>query len=188
MTEASELSGLFCELSIPFEWTAADKADTATAVTPAEELANQNCLKIVLGLDDVSHDANDDVLEVSYELQRLDFKVNVILELVGQLVSQNLSLPARHAVKLGPSSIRWRTQASPAEVGQRLRLKLFPDQRFPFPLCLRGRVATLEQVEQDWEIRLELDQMHEYTQDLLEKYIFRCHRRHIARMKTQINK
>jgi len=183
VSEANEPGGVYCELNAPLEWKA--RGETAGGVSSAHDAANENCLRIVLGLDDVVHELADEAVELSQELQRLDFKVNVILELVAQLVSQNLSLPEDHAIKLGSHFIQWLAQTPPGQVGQSLELKLYLDSRFPFPLRLTGRISALDQLADGCNTTLALDQQQEQTQELLEKYVFRCHRRHIARMKTQ---
>lgn len=181
MTEASELGGLYCELNLPLEWVPMSEAAGAAA---ADELANQNCLKIILSLDEAVHDALDESIELSQELQRLDFKISIILELVARLVSQNTALPESVPLKLSPKAIHWSARTPPAPLGQSLQLKLYLDRRFPFPLCLTGRIASLEDVAGGCQVFVALDRMQEHTQELLEKYIFRCHRRHVARMKT----
>lgn len=180
MNETSELGGLYCDLHVPLEWEPLTASDSPVGV----DLVNQNRLKIILGLDEVIHEADENP-ELGQELQRLDFKVNIILELVGQLVSHNLTLPPSSSIKLGPDTVQWVTREPAPSQGQTLEIRLYLDQRFPFPLSLRGQVAGLAQTPAGSQVQLVLDPMSEQTQDLLEKFIFRCHRRHIARMKTQ---
>lgn len=182
MTETTAQGGLWCELDIPLEISAMAESGP---LSTAEELANQQIMKVVLGLDEVAHDMPDDAGELGQELQRLDFKVNVLLELVARLVSHNVPLPEPRRITLGPESLQWSAPQASARVGQALRLKLYLDQRFPSPLCLAGEVVALEPLADACQVTLALAPMSEYSRELFEKYLFRCHRRHVARLKSQ---
>ena len=184
MNEATNFHGLFCEINLPLEWIPVAES---TAISPSLDRANQNCLRIILGLDDVVHETADDAVDLSHDLQRLDFKVNILLELVAQLVTQNVHLPPSTELKLGPGVLQWLSVDAPT-TGQTVQVKLYPDQRFPSPLVLSGTVVDVSAVGNRHQVQLEFDQQPELTQELLEKYIFRCHRRHIARMKSQSGK
>ncbi len=181
MTETTEFGGLFCEVNCPLDLSLIKARGT---ITPSVDLANQNCLSVILGLDEAVHEHADESLEISHDLQRLDFKVNVILELVAQLVSQNIELPPSADLKLGSHALQWISSELPAQLGQLLQVKLYLDKRFSFPLTLSGQVVDVRQVGNSNQVQLELDPQTEQTQELLEKYIFRCHRRHIARIKS----
>ncbi len=179
--ETTEFGGLFCEVNCPLYLS---PVEARVVISPSIDLANQNCLRIILGLDEVVHEHVDESLEISHDLQRLDFKVNVILELVAQLISQNIELPPSVDLKLGSHALQWISSEMPTQLGQLLEVKLYLDPRFSFPLTLSGQVVDLRKVGNAHQIQLELDPPTLQTQELLEKYIFRCHRRHIARIKT----
>lgn len=178
----NDFGGLYCQASLPLEWTALEES---TGSHDPVELSNQNCLKISLGLDDGSHESVDELGEMNQEIQRLDFKVNIILELLAQLVSRNIELPLAAEIKLGADALLWSSTTTPPVCGARVQVKLYLDPRFPFPLTLTGLVVDVTQAGNAHQVRLELDPQTELTQELLEKYIFRCHRRHIARMKSE---
>ena len=137
---------------------------------------------MVLGLDETSHDMSDESQELGHEIQRLDFKLNVILEMVGQLVSQNLVLPQIYAVTLGPSAMLVKSSEAPP-LGQSVLLKIYLEQRFPFPLDILAQVASVDESADGYSTRFDYLDMDETCQDLLEKYIFRQHRRQIALMR-----
>jgi hypothetical protein len=153
-------------------------------LSPAANFANQSRLKVILALDEVIHETADETADLNQDLQRLDFKINVILELLGQIMVQNNPMPESTAVKLGPRAIQWQMDSTPPAVGEALEVQAYLDHRFPFPLLLSGMVGQVTPQESGVLVHLELDELAEAAQDLLEKYIFRCHRRHIARIKT----
>lgn len=182
MTESIEFGGLSCEVHLPLEWL---PLTGQTELSPSVENANQNCLKIVLGLDETVHEPVDEPVELSQDLQRVEFKVNIILELVAQLISQNKPIPGSVDITLGPKALRWLAVSNPPEVGQTLQAKIYLDVRFPFPFVVGGTVTSVTPVEAGHCVVVEAAQDNAYSQDLLEKYIFRCHRRQIARMKSE---
>ena len=183
MTEKIEFGGLSCSLNLPLEWSSLK--DSSNSLPPSVVHANQNCLKIVLGLDDGLHDSFDENAELSQDLQRMDFKINIILEMLGQLVSQNIKMPINTDIKLGPKAIQWLELSSPPESGQSIQTKIFLDARFPFPFVIYGSVTSVIPVETGYSVVMKTAQENACSLELLEKYIFRCHRRQIARMKSE---
>lgn len=182
MTDSIEFGGLSCEVNLPLEWL---PLSGQTGLSPSVEHANQNCLKIVLGLDEAVHEPADESAELSQDLQRVEFKVNIILELVGQLISQNKPTPTNVDITLGPKALRWLAVSNPPEIGQTLQTKIYLDTRFPFPYVISGCVTSVTQVEAGYLVVVDAVQTNPHSLGLLEKYIFRCHRRQIARMKSE---
>ena len=181
MIESSNFYGLFCELTLPLAWSPTTEADTHSH---SFEFSNQNCLKIILGLDEVSQDVADDLPEIGHELQRLDFKINIILELIAQLTAQNSQLPEAVDIKLGSTLLQWSTAHLPPRPDQYVKIEIYPDPRYPFPVILFGKVTSVEPVLNDYQVTLGLCLADKQSQELLDKYIFRCHRRHIAKIKS----
>lgn len=183
MTEKIEFGGLSCSLNLPLEWSSLN--DSCDSLSPPVERANQNCLKIVLGLDDGMHDALDENAELSQDLQRMDLKINIILEMLGQLLSQNIKMPNNADFKLGPKALQWLELTNPPELGQAIQTKIYLDARFPFPFVICGSVTSVIPVETGYCVVMKTALVNAYSLELLEKYIFRCHRRQIARMKSE---
>lgn len=172
-------SGLFCALNIPLGWSQMMGEEGSSSVTLSQE--NINRLQVILGLDDYSsRDLHDEETGLAAEIQRLDFKINIILGLVAQLVTVRSELPAPVHVTLSANLLVFEPFENRPPEGAMLALELFLDKRYPFPLVLRGRV---ESAPQSLEINVMLEPFSAAFQELLEKYIFRCHRRHIARLK-----
>jgi len=183
VSEKIEFGGLSCGLNLPLEWSSLK--ESCDSLSSSVEHANQNCLKIVLGLDDGMHDAHDENAEISQDLQRMDFKINIILEMLGQLVSQNIKIPMSADIKLGPKALQWLEFTNPPESGQMIQVRLYLDPRFLFPFVICGEVRSVMPVETGYSVVMQTGQLNAYSLELLEKYIFRCHRRQIARMKSE---
>lgn len=172
-------SGLFCDLNIPFCWSQITSEEANNFGNLSQE--NINRLHTILGLDDgYSRDLHDEEAGLAAEIQRLDFKINIILGMVAQLVSVRSELPPAVSVTLSAENLIFESTVNTPPQGAMLALELFLDKRYPFPLVFHGRV---EAVPHTAGINVILEPSPPVFQELLEKYIFRCHRRHIASLR-----
>lgn len=179
MSEAA-VSGLSCQLNLPLAWTLIQEG----GYPPAIEQNNLSRLQIILGLDDASRDLGDDDSDIAAEIQRLDFKINIVLELVAQLVVSGRQRPATVPVTLNPSWVVFGSADDAPSPGARVAIELYLDQRFPFPFVLHGVADSVDKDASGSRCsKVVLEPFSDSVQELFEKYIFRCHRRHVARLK-----
>lgn len=186
MSEITELGGLSCKFNLPLSWSVLPDtaADVQGDYSQTAEQNNLNRLQVILGLDDTSRDFHEDESGVAAEIQRLDFKINILLEMVSHLVTAGQGVPEPLSVTLSSRHLLWESCNEAPPQGERVAVTLFLDLRFPFPLVLHGRVESVAgEIPQSCKVRVVLDPCSESLQEMLDKYIFRCHRRHIARLK-----
>jgi hypothetical protein len=98
-----------------------------------------------------------------------------VLDMVGQVLAHQMSLPPRTAVRLSATHLYW-TSASPPAAGSHGIAEVYLSPRYPRALRLSGTVEAVEQ----GHARIGLTALGEGVQELLEKLIFRHHRRQIA--------
>lgn len=178
----NSFNGLYIQTTLPLEWMPLKEGEHLSVST---EVGNQNILRIVMGLDEGAYEAVDESAELNHEIQRLDFKVNIILELVAQLVSRDTKLPNAVDFKLSADALEWICVTSPPISGQAIQVKIYLDPRFPTPLIFNGNVVSVTHEAERHRVKLEMEANDELTQESLEKYIFRCHRRQIASLKSK---
>lgn len=176
MTEGPDSLGtrLSLEDRLPLRWRPFDS-------TPAELLrqqhANDETLRVILSLDEHHVEAGEDHAELAQDLARLETKINLILDLVGQVLSRQLDLPPALIVNLSSSALEWEVTATPPPARQRVLLELYVCPRYPRPIFLP---ATVQESPAPGRSRASFDDLGEPVQDSLEKLIFRHHRRLIA--------
>ena len=177
------VSGLFCDLIIPLGWFQQSDSNIDNSISRHKE--NYNRLQIVLGMDDhYSRDLHEEESGLTAEIQRLDFKINVVLSLVSQLITTRSELPKTVGVSLSYGSLSFETEVDSWSSGMIQTFELFLDVRYPMPLIFNGRVESVEnRPDNTFIISVALEPFFEEFKELLEKYIFRCHRRHIAKLK-----
>ncbi|MBI3771275.1 MAG: PilZ domain-containing protein [Gammaproteobacteria bacterium] len=176
---SDSLSGVTCETHMALRWERAEgEGDAAFASMAA---LNEDRLRIINGIDEYQAESEEDMLEIAVQLQRLEFKVNLALDMLSELLLGRANVPQPMPVSLSLSRLSWQGNPLPG-VGELLRVEVYLHRRYPFPIVLTGRVEKLigDQVE------LLLDPQPESVRILLEKFIFRCHRRQIARLRQKI--
>jgi hypothetical protein len=164
-------SGLALEESLPLRWRVAETPVAA----PAASLANEETLRVILSFDEHHVEASDENPEFVQDLQRLESKINLILELVSQVLARQLQLPEALPVRLSAHEIEWQTVSAPA-TGSSVLVEIYVCPRYPRPLFLPATVQGFA----GGRVRAVFDDLGESVQDLVEKLIFRHHRRQIA--------
>lgn len=136
--------------------------------------ANEWFLRASLALHDSPEADEHD--EVRMELRRMDLKLRLLMDMVGELLQRQLQIPAPKPVKLTPLGITVQADGSHAP-GDRLALALYINPLLPRALRLFGSV---ERVEEGGRLSIRFHGLSQGAQDWLEKLIFRHHRRTVA--------
>jgi hypothetical protein len=164
-------AGLVLEDRLPLSWHVNESPDAAAHL----QLSNEETLRVILSLDEHHAEASDENPEFVHEVQRLETKINLILELVSQILASQLQLPKVQAVRLSAQEIEWAADNAPT-TGSHVLIEAYVCPRYPRPLFLPATVKE----SGGGRARALLDDLGAPVQDLLEKLIFRHHRRLIA--------
>ena len=114
-----------------------------------------------------------------HELQRLEFKLNVLMRLMADLVARSSPLPPVQTTRLGAHGLEW-SHATEPRVGTTGLVYIYINPALPQPLKLACKVRGERTEKGVRVVELEFRDLSEAVQDLLEKLIFRHHRRLIA--------
>ena len=144
---------------------------------------NSRFLKALAALNEGAPEAGEELPQTAAELQRLDLKLNLLLEMVGQLLASQRTLPAPTKVSLGHMGIEWVAQDCPPP-GAQVCIEVYLSNELPSPLTFHG-VAVLADAEggsasASKRVQVRFVGLNAALQDDLEKFIFRRHRRSIA--------
>lgn len=138
---------------------------------------NEDVLRAILSLDDIHRSElheQDPVL--AQELVRLESKVDLVLELVGQLLVRQLVLPEAAPLRVFAGRVEWEAATAP-QTGKPVLVELFICNRIPRPLWLP---ATILAAPKPGWAAARFGDLGDSVQDQLEKLIFRHHRRRVA--------
>jgi hypothetical protein len=111
------------------------------------------------------------------EILRLDLKINLLLDLVGQLLVANRPRPSAVPVRFNALGAMWRGTGTLPEAGEQGIAEIYLRDSLAEPLRMAGRVTS---VTPEGGIKVKFLPMGEAVSDLLEKLAFRRHRRQIA--------
>ena len=111
------------------------------------------------------------------DIMRLDLKLNLLLDLVGQLLVANHPRPNPVPVRFNALGAMWRGSGTLPEAGEQGIVEIHLRDSLSEPLRMAGRVTS---VTPEGGIKVKFLPMGEAVSDLLEKLAFRRHRRQIA--------
>ncbi|MBT9611797.1 MAG: PilZ domain-containing protein [Burkholderiales bacterium] len=162
-------SGISLHAHLPLAWAA---AHTFPQPLVAEWMhGNLVCLQALAALE--SHEKEFDASATGeHAAGRLEAKVDLLLQLVGELMrKQQPSLPSVEVV-LGAHEMIWEA-AAPIAAGSEGVLTLFLSPRLHWPLTLPVQITGA----QGTKVHAKLIHLSEDVQEWLERTLFRYHRR-----------
>jgi hypothetical protein len=178
MFDGADTTVLYEELAyqdvLPVLWRALPgTVDQATAASFTER--NLRLLQACAAIEE--HGPIEKQDEDSADFLRLDFKLNLLLDLVGQLVVANRPRPAAVPIRFNALGAVWRGAAPLPEAGAQGVAEIYLRDFLVEPLRLMGRITN---VTPDGQIKARFTPSGEVVADLIEKLTFRRHRRQVA--------
>jgi len=174
----NDFEGISLYERMPFAWAPAELGDLNELDHANHESAR--ALQALAVFEESPREAAGDA-HASSEVVHLQVKVDVLLSLVGRLISDQAGLPARHSVVLRGSSVEWsgpdHAKAKPGDSGYAL---IYPNPALPLPLRLPARiVGSVERSGARW-LQTRFEHLSPAVAAGLEKMVFRRHRRQVA--------
>jgi hypothetical protein len=140
---------------------------------------NERNLHILRTLDSLDErrieNNNDDDSPIMQELQRMDSKINVLLDIVDRLLMPATLLPSRHPVRFNAVGATVPESLLPS--GDTLLLRVHVDTCRALPLELPSRLVRRLS---DGNAFVYFCDMSELVEDGLERFVFCHHRRKVA--------
>ena len=127
-------------------------------------------------------DAVDEKLPFAIELHRLDTKLNLVMDVLGQLLAASVAMPPATVTRFNALGACWQNLGEKPVVGSQGLLKIYLQECLAQPLTF---VAHITSVGDDGLVRAQFTPPGEATADLIEKLAFRRHRRQVAGVRQQ---
>ena len=141
--------------------------------------ANERLLRVALLSDEHPLERSDEEGGHPGELLRIESKLDLVLELLSELLATATEPLPLHPVRLGAAGLEWRQAGTLPAAGDRVMIRLLPDPLLPRPLSLPGRVLKVD----DGRVLVRFEAIGETVADLLQRLVFRHHRRQVAQMR-----
>ncbi len=179
------LTALCYQEVIPVEWELL-KQPVNAAQQQRYQHDNAVLLQGLLVVDEqpiVEHD--EELSSLGQELQRIDHKLNLVLELLSQTLRSWRSLPPPVPVRLTVDGVEWDSEQE-LPTGEPVLLKLYLSPVFPNPFIATGRVQSCR-IREDHNptVTVGFDELGGQVRDALEKVVFRQHRRKVAQARLR---
>jgi hypothetical protein len=113
------------------------------------------------------------------ELQRLEYKINILLRLTADIAMRNNGVPTAEKVRLSSTALEWFGERTP-KVGATGLLSLYINPALPQPIKIPSRVEGERMADGAHVAQLRFVGLSESVVELLDKLIFRHHRRLVA--------
>ena len=140
---------------------------------------NEHTLRAsLLSSEPIESDEHD---EVMLHLKRQELKIDLLMDMMGEVLAQHSDIPVEQWVRLRTAGVQWQTAAKPLSVGDKLEINLFVTPPIPRPLTF---FAVVENVDNSL-VSASFHGVSQAVQDGLDKIIFRHHRRTIAQSRLQ---
>lgn len=184
MYEGVDTIVLFEELAyedmLPLAWRASPAA-TPDLVKRSFADRNLKLLQACAALEEHGQPEKTDDRASSADIVRLDMKINMLLDLVGQILIASRPRPDVMSVRFNALGAVWQHKGQSKDdlpaVGAQGVLELYLRDCLVEPLRLSGQVAA---VTPESRVKVKFDNPGEAVADLIEKLAFRRHRRQIA--------
>ena len=169
---------------VPVEWELVEQEPEAAYLKRLNE-TNEALLRVagILGEHRLEVDEH---MEFVVELQRLEQKVDLMLEMLGIFMMKHMELPARRHLRLNPKgvAIRLNQGEQRVEVGSRLMLSIYIQPEIPRPVRFFGQVVEATR----GELIVGFLAVDHVVEDWMEKTVFKHHRRQVARQREGVRK
>jgi len=167
---------LACHDVLPVQWKPLALPLERFELIGLEE-SNQLLLQACIAVEE--HPARDkkseDLDPIAGELARLDFKLNIVLQLLSRLVpSERIAAPT--TVQFNAHGASWTVAGPTPALGERGLLRIQLRRSLPQPLELPGVVSAVHGAT----VSVKFAELGESTVQLMQKLAFLRHRRHIA--------
>ncbi len=172
------------QICTPLAWELQSTAPDDAIWSQTDE-ANTHLLHLHFVLDNRSRDALAEEPEIlKPEMQRLETKVDYLIDLIGHMALNQMQLPNATEVALSGTALSWHTRQPAPPVGSLIKVELYLPPIFTQALQLFVTVTRLiPENNSGCIIHGVMDQRAAGFYQLLDRIIFRHHRRDIARRK-----
>jgi hypothetical protein len=171
--------GLVFEDVLPVAWVASALPDMAQRARLNAE--NHQFLIADGSLEDLrsTEILKDESPAVIHELQRMEFKIDVLLRMVAALCARNNNLPLAQKIRLSAVGLEWFGAAAPP-AGSTGIVEIYANRTLPQALKIPAIVQNMRTVGETPVAQLHFKGLTDAVVELIEKLIFRHHRRLVA--------
>lgn len=151
------------------------------------QMSNEETLHAIMMVEDTPKENPDDSSAEAQDILRLEYKVNVMFDLLAGLYQREIEFPPCVDVVLRSDGLQWQTDDS-ISAGSCVMVDLHISRKYPKPITLPGVITSSKDDDSNGLLTMTFDDsVGERTRDWIDKFIFRYHRRAVAIARRQLN-
>lgn len=160
---------------LPVQWLPRERSFNRFEAASLDE-ANTLLLQACVAMEEHPlHDSPEEAGPLAGELARLDFKLNLVLQLLGRLVLKD-RLPPTTTVQFNAHGASWTVLGAMPEPDVRGVLRIHLRGSLPQPLELPGITTAVE----GSQVRVRFEELSDTVAELIQRLAFLRHRRDVA--------
>lgn len=171
---------LIFEGRLSLKWTVLNSDEDRAECARMQE-SNDDVLAALVTLDEHIKELPADNPTLVQEIRRLDSKLDIVLNLLEKIITSTTE-SSNFDVKFNAGGLQWQVRTdNELSSGQELCVEICLNQKLPWSLVVSGKIDKIEKLEGGKLVIFKIDELPEATRDSLDKFIFRTHRRNVAR-------
>lgn len=174
-------NGVSYTATLPLSWR------EASAITPGKiehwQHANITLLHTLATVEAMPGDREKELGPAAKAYERLEAKVDVMLDMLGQLLAERTETPPEHPLTLRANGLEWLDTNAP-ETGIEVVVSLYLSPKLPQPLTLTASVQSCVQEGDSTRVQSAFTHLNAELTEWLERTVFRYHRRAVHHMQA----
>jgi hypothetical protein len=173
---------LIYEDELPLRWQVRSDQRHSESMTRIAE-KNERLLRSINLLAEQGHERSEEEGEHEAALVRLETKVDLLLDLFSRIGLEADGQPPTATLRLSAQGLEWLSAGEAPDEGQVIWVWLYLEPRLPEAVQLPARVLKVAPEGAQQRSLVRFESLGESAQNLLEKLIFRHHRRQVAQQR-----
>jgi hypothetical protein len=173
---------LIYEDELPLRWQVRSDQRHSESMTRIAE-KNERLLRSINLLAEQGHERSEEEGEHEAALVRLETKVDLLLDLFSRIGLEAGGQPPSAIIRLSAQGMEWLSEGEVPAEGQMIWVWLYLEPRLPEAVQFPAQILGVETEGPQHKVLARFESLGEGAQNLLEKMIFRHHRRQVAQQR-----
>lgn len=179
--KATKKTGVSYTTTLPLSWREA--GSLAPGKIEHWQHANISLLHALAMVEAMPGDWEKELGLAAKAYERLEAKVDVMLDMLGRLLAERIETPPEHLLILRANGLEW-LDTNPPEPGREIIIYLYLSPKLPQPLTLTAIVQSCVAEGDTSRVQTTFSHLNTELTDWLERTVFRYHRRAIHQMQA----
>lgn len=180
MTDTKQ-TGVSYTATLPLSW------HEAGTIAPGKiehwQHANIALLHALATIEVVPTDREKELGPAAKAYERLEAKVDVMLDMLGRLLAERIETPPEHPITLRANGLEWLDTTAPVP-GREIVICLYLSPKLPQSLTLIANVQSCVQEGGSTRVQCVFTHLNTELTEWLERTVFRYHRRAVHHMQS----